>query len=172
MNTSQLTNRINAILAEKGIDKKTFYESCGITSSAFSQWATGKTTPRISTLNDISAFLEVSLESLIGLTDAEKAIDRMHEARARGLANSAEDEAQIVQAYYRKQELLDLAHQAKMQKQKPAVSDELADDLTILRERPEMRGLLHVAAKMTPEQVRNLGMTLAMLRGEAYGKTD
>jgi len=62
---TQFVNRINALLAEKGIEKRTFYSDCGITSSAFSQWATGKTTPREKKLREIAEYLGVTFEYLI-----------------------------------------------------------------------------------------------------------
>ena len=56
--------------------------------------------------------------------------------------------------------------------QKPAVSDELVKELEILRERSDLRGLLHVAAKMTPEQVNGFRGFLESLKGGAHGETD
>lgn len=65
MAAGQITNRINAVLAERGIDKGTFYNDCKITSAAFSQWATGKTEPRMKTLKTIADYLGVSVEYLL-----------------------------------------------------------------------------------------------------------
>lgn len=56
--------------------------------------------------------------------------------------------------------------------QKPAVSDELVKELEILQERPEIRSLLHAAADMTPEQVRNIGAMMESFRGGVNGQTD
>lgn len=38
----------------------------------------------------------------------------------------------------------------------PSLEDELAEELRILRSREDLRALLHVGAKNTPEQVRKL----------------
>ena len=65
MNDTQFINRINAVLAEKGIEKRIFYADCKITSSAFSQWATGRTTPREKKLREIAEYLGVSYDFLI-----------------------------------------------------------------------------------------------------------
>ena len=66
MKYPQLTNRINSLLAEKGIKKETFYKDCEITSAAFSQWATGKTSPRLSKLEKIAVYLNVPMAYLMG----------------------------------------------------------------------------------------------------------
>lgn len=65
MNDTLFINRINSILASKGIDKKTFYANCNITSAAFSLWTTGKTSPREKKLREIADYLGVSVEYLI-----------------------------------------------------------------------------------------------------------
>jgi len=65
MNDTQFVKRINAILAEKGVEKRTFYADCKITSSAFSQWSTGRTTPREKKLREIADYLGVSYEYLM-----------------------------------------------------------------------------------------------------------
>lgn len=59
---SEITLRIDSVLSEKGISKKEFYEKCGITSAAYSQWNTGKTEPKASSLKRISAFLNTNYE--------------------------------------------------------------------------------------------------------------
>lgn len=66
MKYPQLTKRINAVLAEKGIKKETFYKDCGITSSAYSQWTTGKTAPRLSKLEEIADYLKIPMSYLMG----------------------------------------------------------------------------------------------------------
>ena len=53
MGNSPIVNRINSLLAERGIDKKKFYEDCGITSASYSLWNTGKTKPRMKNLEII-----------------------------------------------------------------------------------------------------------------------
>ena len=65
MVTSELVRRINSILSEKGIQKQTFFADCGITSSAFSQWATEKTSPRMKKLKEIADYLQTTPEYLL-----------------------------------------------------------------------------------------------------------
>lgn len=71
---SEVTKRIDSALSESGISKKEFYEACYITSSAYSQWNTGKTEPRPSKLREISNYLNVRYEWLAyGIGKKEKA---------------------------------------------------------------------------------------------------
>ncbi len=73
MGNSPIVNRINALLAEKGIQKQDFYRDCGITSASYSLWNTGKTTPRKKNLDIIAAYLGTSTDYLLtGLGDKEK----------------------------------------------------------------------------------------------------
>lgn len=65
MANSPIVTRINALLAEKGITKQTFYQACGITSASYSLWNTGKTQPRMKNLEIIAAFLDVSVSYLV-----------------------------------------------------------------------------------------------------------
>lgn len=67
-----IPERINMILQEKGIPKTKFYEDCNITSSAFSQWNTGRTIPKSQTLNRIADYLSVDRSYLMtGLKSEE-----------------------------------------------------------------------------------------------------
>lgn len=71
---SKVTERIDLVLKERGISKKEFYEKCGVTSAAYSQWNTGKTEPRGSTLRRVSMYLDVNYEWLCtGEGEKEKA---------------------------------------------------------------------------------------------------
>ena len=73
MGNSPIVNRINGILAEKGISKRDFYQNCGITSASYSQWNTGKTIPRMKNLEIISEYLGTTTDYLLtGLGDKEK----------------------------------------------------------------------------------------------------
>lgn len=65
MGNSPIVNRINALLAEKGIQKRDFYRDCGITSASYSLWNTGKTTPRKKNLDAIAAYLGTSTDYLL-----------------------------------------------------------------------------------------------------------
>lgn len=51
--------KIDSLLAERGIAKKDFYKDCEITSATYSQWNTGKTKPRIYSLQKIADYLGV-----------------------------------------------------------------------------------------------------------------
>ncbi|MDE7243787.1 MAG: helix-turn-helix domain-containing protein [Oscillospiraceae bacterium] len=73
MGSSPVVNRINALLAEKGIRKQDFYQDCGITSASYSLWNTGKTTPRMKNLEVIAAYLGTTTDYLLtGLGAAKK----------------------------------------------------------------------------------------------------
>ena len=73
MGNSPIVNRINALLAEKGISKQDFYRDCGITSASYSLWNTGKTTPRKKNLDVIAAYLDSTTDYLLtGLGEKEK----------------------------------------------------------------------------------------------------
>ena len=65
MGKSPIVNRINSLLAERGIDKKKFYEDCGITSASYSLWNTGKTKPRMKNLEIIADYLRVPVSYLL-----------------------------------------------------------------------------------------------------------
>ncbi len=71
---SKVTKRIDETLKERGIAKSQFYFDCGITSSAYSQWNTEKTEPKISSLRRIADYLNVNYEWLsLGVGKKEKA---------------------------------------------------------------------------------------------------
>ena len=65
MGNSPIVNRINSLLAERGIDKKKFYDDCGITSASYSLWNTGKTNPRMKNLEIIADYLHVPVSYLL-----------------------------------------------------------------------------------------------------------
>ena len=65
MGNSPIVNRINSLLAERGIDKKKFYDDCGITSASYSLWNTGKTKPRMKNLETIADYLHVPVSYLL-----------------------------------------------------------------------------------------------------------
>lgn len=62
---SPIVKRINALLLERGISKKQFFQDCGITSAAYSQWNTGKTAPRQDNLVTIASYLGTTAEYLL-----------------------------------------------------------------------------------------------------------
>ena len=65
MDNLTIPERINKILIEKGIPKSKFYKDCNITSSAFSQWNTGRTVPKQQTLRKIADYLKVNYSYLL-----------------------------------------------------------------------------------------------------------
>jgi len=79
-----ITNRINALLAEKGISKAQFYKDLEISSASFSQWNKGTAKIRRERLEQIARYIGVEVEELTGeiektaptmqdgLTDAQK----------------------------------------------------------------------------------------------------
>lgn len=56
--------KIDSLLAERGIAKKDFYRDCEITSATYSQWNTGKTKPRIYSLQKIADYLGVPFSEI------------------------------------------------------------------------------------------------------------
>lgn len=73
MSKSPIVARINSLLAEKGISKQEFYDACHITSATYSLWNTGKTTPRMKNLENISVYLHTTTDYLLtGLGEKEK----------------------------------------------------------------------------------------------------
>ena len=72
MANSPVVARINALLAEKGISKQSFYSACGITSASYSLWNTGKTQPRMKNLEIIADFLDVPVSYLLEGTADKK----------------------------------------------------------------------------------------------------
>lgn len=71
---SKVTERIDLVLKERGISKQAFYQDCELTSSAYSQWNTGKTEPRAATLRRVADYLDLNYEWLVsGIGTKEKA---------------------------------------------------------------------------------------------------
>lgn len=88
MGNSPVVNRINALLAEKGIQKQDFYKNCGITSASYSLWNTGKTTPRMKNLETIADYLNTTTDYLLtGLGQKEKASAQEDERELDGLSD-------------------------------------------------------------------------------------
>ena len=67
-----ITARIDALLMQRNITKTKFYEDCGITSASYSQWNTGKTTPRMKNIVRIAEYLKVSPEYLMTGDETKK----------------------------------------------------------------------------------------------------
>lgn len=66
MSKSPIVAKINALLSLRGISKKQFFKDCKISSSAFSQWNTGKIeVPRGKNIERIANYLDVSVEYLL-----------------------------------------------------------------------------------------------------------
>ena len=87
--------RINALLAEKGIPKHKFYEDCGISSSAFSQWSTGRTVPKLKSLQKIADYLGTDTAFLVGYEKEKPATDgdgqKTYEQKREELSSLASD---------------------------------------------------------------------------------
>lgn len=104
MGNSPIVARINSILAEKGIKKKDFFEACDITSATYSQWNTGKTTPRTKNLEVVAKYLGANVEYLqTGLGEKEKPTgknaDRLDKELVRLLCEMDEDGLAQVRAF-------------------------------------------------------------------------
>lgn len=83
MGNSPIVNRINALLAEKGISKQEFYKSCNITSASYSLWNQGKTSPRRKNLEVIADYLDTNIDYLLtGLGEIKKAPAKNSERKA------------------------------------------------------------------------------------------
>lgn len=66
LSKSPIAARINALWSLRGISKKQFFKDCKISSSAFSQWNTGKIeVPRGKNIERIANYLDVSVEYLL-----------------------------------------------------------------------------------------------------------
>lgn len=65
MDNFAFIQKCEALIRERGISKAEFYEACGISSSAFSQWRTGKNAPAMATVNRIAEYLKVPVGELV-----------------------------------------------------------------------------------------------------------
>ena len=70
MDGSAIVKRIDELVSAKHMAKADFLKSVGVSSSAYSQWNTGKTSPRLDSLSNIADFLGIELWELF--TDAKK----------------------------------------------------------------------------------------------------
>ena len=128
MDNQDIIHRINLLLNEKGISKQDFYNECGISSAAFSQWNTGKTSPKAKSLNKIASYLDTTVEYLISGTKQKKPAaetgdepkaeinERLHTIRIAGRDGSYE-ERQLTD------EQMDLLRQMIRQMPKPQDGD-------------------------------------------------
>lgn len=60
-----VTDRINAMLRERGIAKYRFYEECKISSGAFSMWKRGIVNPSRKSIESIAEYLRTTPEYLL-----------------------------------------------------------------------------------------------------------
>ena len=65
MAKSTITFNIDVLLLQKGISKAKFYKDCNITSATYSQWNTGKTKPKLATLERVADYLGVPLTYIL-----------------------------------------------------------------------------------------------------------
>ena len=68
----EMLERIEYELASQGMNKKTFYEKSGVSSSLYSQYNTGATRPSWRSIGKMANALGVSIKYLIGMPDIEK----------------------------------------------------------------------------------------------------
>lgn len=128
MKGSEVVQRIDDLLWQQRKKKKDLFEACHITSSAYSQWNTGKANPSIKKLDEIAEWLNTSVEYL-------------------------------------------LTGQNSVAKESPAtefrdVEKEMYEIMTKLRDRPELRILMHNAENATPEQIQGVADMLARFKQE------
>lgn len=57
--------RIEALIAERGMTKKAFCQQLGISTGNFGDWKRGKTTPGTNKLIEIATFFDISLDWLM-----------------------------------------------------------------------------------------------------------
>ena len=62
---AEMLHRIELLISEHGWTKAEFYKRSGVTSAQFSQWNTGTTKPKITSIGKIANALNVSPEYLI-----------------------------------------------------------------------------------------------------------
>lgn len=65
MDNIAIIGRIKQLCRKKKISMSQFYAESGISSGAMSQWATGKTSPRPTTLSQVAAYLGTTTEYLM-----------------------------------------------------------------------------------------------------------
>lgn len=84
---AEMLHRIELLISEHGWTKAEFYERSGITSAQFSQWNTGTTKPKITSIGKIANALNVSPEYLIyGKKEPYDAIKKLPDNPLDGLA--------------------------------------------------------------------------------------
>lgn len=65
MDSVGFVERMETQLDKLGIAKQTFYTACGVSSSAVSQWRTGRTAPSQRTIEKIASFLHINQDYLV-----------------------------------------------------------------------------------------------------------
>ena len=65
MDNFAIVGRIKRLCRDKKISMTQFYKESGITSSAMSQWVTGRTSPKQTTLSMVAEYLGTTTEYLI-----------------------------------------------------------------------------------------------------------
>lgn len=74
MDILAILNRIEVLLKDSGRSKSDLYAACSVSSSAVSQWKSGRTRPSVRSLQNIADYLNVSYEYLIsGVGQKQKA---------------------------------------------------------------------------------------------------
>ena len=72
MDNIAIIGRIKQLCREKGISMSQFYEESGVSSGAMSQWSTGKTSPRLTTIAMLAAYLGTTTDYLLTGEQKEK----------------------------------------------------------------------------------------------------
>ena len=101
---STITAKIDALLAQKGISKSDFYKECNITSVSYSQWNTGKTSPKMKNLYKIAEFLDVPLEYLLSENEQKK------EASPQYMSETSEKLLNLINRLSTEQQLREIAY--------------------------------------------------------------
>lgn len=91
--------KIDSVLASKGISKQDFYTNCKITSSSYSQWNTGKTTPTIASLEKVAEYLNVSAHYLLELYHTDKEAEQKEKSSTPEGAELAFTDMELLNAY-------------------------------------------------------------------------
>lgn len=73
--------RIEALIAERGMTKKAFCQQLGISTGNFGDWKRGKTTPGTNKLIEIATFFDISLDWLMmGRTPKREMVNEQQES--------------------------------------------------------------------------------------------
>ena len=139
----EILHRVELLISEHGWTKAEFYKRSGITSAQFSQWNTGTTKPKITSIGKMANALGVTSEFLI------------YGEQRKGLL-----------APFGDKDVGDVYHDIK-EKLPDDPLDGLAEELQILMENPATRTLLFAGRHLSEDQINNFARIMqAMPEGE------